>query len=107
MFAKFLRLQRCKSMQVLENAAKRIFPCNIWFCYSRERASQKFAKFCKFANFADSNPLTLILTAQADAEAYGRADGRSSRRADAATAATKSTSSPEGTSSCPPPQTEN
>ena len=49
-FAKILRSQRCKSMQILQslkNAVERIFSCKIWLRYSRERARQKFAKFAK------------------------------------------------------------
>ena len=56
-FAKILRLQRCKRMHILQslkNAVKRIVSCKISFQYSRERAFQTFAKFCKIKNIITS-----------------------------------------------------
>ena len=64
-FAKILRLQRCKKMQILENfknAVERIFCCKIWLRYSRERARQTlFAKFAK-KNCQFSSIFPILLT---------------------------------------------
>ena len=48
LFAKRLRLQRCRSAQILQslkNAVKRMFSCKISFRYSRERSRQNLANF--------------------------------------------------------------
>ena len=43
----FGAVQKCANLVDLENAVKRMFTRKICFRYSRERASQTFAKNCK------------------------------------------------------------